>query len=176
MIDRRTVCAALAAAFLPALSFSASSPADPITAIYRTASTGKGDSGGQFAWLEKKDRAHWLSKSLAALWNAEDKKTPKGDQTPPGFDPVSNSQDPLVRNPKVELEKSDGKTATVVASFDSWPRGNTAEEQARNPPERLVVRYDMVLENGRWKIDDIRGSTDGKEWSTRAIIKAWNAP
>jgi hypothetical protein len=32
----------------------------------------------------------------------------------------------------------------------------------------------MVLEHGRWKIDDIRGTTDGKEWSTRAIIKGWN--
>jgi hypothetical protein len=29
------------------------------------------------------------------------------------------------------------------------------------------VRYDMVLENGRWKIG-------GKEWSVRAIIKRWN--
>ena len=82
-------------------------------------------------------------------------------------------------NVRIELEKSDGKTATVVASFDSWSRGLTREEQDRNPPDprdRITVRYDMVLEHGRWKIDDIRGTTDGKEWewSTRAIIKGWN--
>lgn len=82
-----------------------------------------------------------------------------------------------MRNVKVELEKSDGKTATVAASFDSWSRGLTREEQDRNPPDprdRITVRYDMVLEHGRWKIDDIRGTTDGKEWSIRAIIKGWN--
>jgi hypothetical protein len=179
MLTRRRFNLALGTTVLATTAFAASSPADPITAIYRKAAAGKGEEGGTFVFLTRKDRARWLSKSLTKLWNDEDRKTPKGDQTPPGFDPVSNSQDPKVRNVKVELEQNYGKTATVAASFDSWPRGNTREEQERNPPEpkdRRTVRYDMVLENGRWKIDDIRGSTDGKEWSTRAIIKAWNAP
>jgi hypothetical protein len=178
MLTRRVVSTALLTALIPLLAL-AGDASGPITAIYQRAAAGKGESGGQFVWLEKKDRARWLSKSLAALWNAEDRKTPKGDQTPPGFDPVSNSQDPKISNVTVALDKSDGKTATVAASFDSWPPGNTREEQERNAPDpkdRLTVRYDMVLENGRWKIDDIRGSTDGKEWSIRAIIKGWNAP
>ena len=118
-----------------------------------------------------------MSASLAALWTAEEAKTPKGDETPPGFDPVSNSQDPKVRNVKVVLEKSDGKKAVVVASFDSWSRGLTREEQERHPHDprdRLTVRYDMVLEHDRWKIDDIRGTTDGKPWSIRAILKHFN--
>jgi hypothetical protein len=152
-------------------------PADPITAIYRKVAAGKGEDGGNFVYQEKKDRARWLTASFAKAWNEPDAKTPKGDETPPGFDPVSNSQDPKVLNVKVELEKSDGKTATVAASFDSWSRGLTRKEQDRNPPDprdRITVRYDMVLEHGRWKIDDIRGTTDGKEWSTRAIIKGWN--
>jgi hypothetical protein len=152
-------------------------PADPITAIYRKVAAGKGEDGGNFVYQEKKDRARWLTASFAKAWNEPDAKTPKGDETPPGFDPVSNSQDPKVLNVKVELEKSDGKTATVAASFDSWSRGLTREEQDRNPPDprdRITVRYDMVLEHGRWKIDDIRGTTGGKEWSTRAIIKGWN--
>ena len=160
-----------------ALSLAASSPADPIVAIYKKAAAGKGEDGGNFVYQEPKDRARWLTKSFAALWNAEDKKTPKGDETPPGFDPVSNSQDPKVLNVKVALEKSDGRTATVAASFDSWSRGTTREEQDKNPPDprdRITVRYDMVLENGRWRIDDIRGLIDGKEWSIRAIITRWN--
>jgi hypothetical protein len=28
--------------------------------------------------------------------------------------------------------------------------------------------------NGRWKIDEIRGTTDGKEWSIRAMLKHFN--
>jgi len=161
---------------LPVLAASPD-PTSPITAIYRKAAAGKGDSGGQFVYLEKKHRSRWLSTSLTRLWNAEDARTPKGDQTPPGFDPVSNSQDPKVLNVKVALENSDGKIAIVAASFDSWSRGLTREQQDRNPPDpsdRIVVRYDMVLEHGRWKIDDIRGTTDGKKWSVRAIIKGWN--
>ena len=167
----------LIATLLTPLALAAASPSDPITAIYRKAAAGKGEDGGTFFFIDSKARARWLSKSLAALWNAEDEKTPKGDQTPPGFDPVSNSQDPKVLNVKVALEQSDGKTATVAASFDSWSRGLTREEQERNAPDprdRVTVRYDMVLENGRWMIDDIRGTTDGKQWSIRAIIKGWN--
>jgi hypothetical protein len=164
----------------PAL-VAAASPAEPIIAIYKKAAAGKGEDGGNFVYQERRDRARWLSKSLAALWNAEEARTPKGDETPPGFDPVSNSQDPKVRNVKVVLEKRDGKRATVAASFDSWPRGRTVEEQERNPPDprdRITVRYDMVLEHGPknaiWKIDDIRGTIDGKAWSIRAIVNHFN--
>lgn len=182
MAPRRLLLLTLILALLPFAAFAASSPADPIVAIYKKAAAGKGEDGGNFVYQEPKDRARWLTKSFAALWNAEDAKTPKGDETPPGFDPVSNSQDPKVLNVKVAVEKNDGKRATVAASFDSWSRGKTREEQERNPPDprdRITVRYDMVLEHGprgaTWRIDDIRGTTDGKEWSIRAIVKLWNA-
>ena len=182
MLTRRSFSLALTAALFPTTALAAApDPVAPIIAIYKRVAAGKGEDGGNFVYQEPKDRARWLTKSLAALWNAEDKKTPKGDETPPGFDPVSNSQDPKVLNVKVVLEKSGGKgptkTATVAASFDSWSRGLTREEQERNPPDprdRMTVRYDMVLENGRWLIDDIRGTDDGKPWSVRAIIKQWN--
>jgi hypothetical protein len=176
---RKTIAAFVALAAVVAFPHAAlaASPADPIMAIYKQAAAGKGDSGGQFAWLTKKARARWLSASLTALWNTEEAKTPKGDETPPGFDPVSNSQDPMVRNVKVETEKTDGTRAIVAASFDSWSPGNTREEQERNPPDpkaRITVRYDMVLERGKWMIDDIRGSDDGKVWSIRDILKHFN--
>jgi hypothetical protein len=177
IIRRLFIALALIAAPAPALA----APADPIVAIYKKVAAGKGEDGGNFVYQEKRDRARWLSASFAALWNAEEAKTPKGDETPPGFDPVSNSQDPKVLNVKVVLEKNDGKKAIVAASFDSWSRGLTREEQERNPPDprdRLTVRYDMVLEHGprgaTWKIDDIRGTDDGKEWSIRAILKHFN--
>jgi hypothetical protein len=179
MIGRRLLIATLLALIAaPSFALAASSPADPIIAIYKKAAAGKGEDGGNFVYQEKEDRARWLTQSLTALWNAEEAKTPKGDETPPGFDPVSNSQDPKVFNVKVVVEKSDGKKAVVAASFDSWSPGNTVEEQRKNPPERVTVRYDMVLENGprgaTWKIDDIRGLTDGKEWSVRAIVTHFN--
>ncbi|HEY1473847.1 MAG TPA: DUF3828 domain-containing protein [Pseudolabrys sp.] len=178
MTTRRLLIATLVALIAaPPLALAASSPDAPIVAIYKKAAAGKGESGGQFVYLEKRDRPRWLSTSLTTLWNAEEAKTPEGDETPPGFDPVSNSQDPKVFNVKVAIEKNDGKSATVAASFDSWSRGMTREEQERtqpDPKDRITVRYDMVLEHGGWKIDEIRGTTDGKEWSIRAILKHFN--
>ena len=175
MLNRCFALLALAGLLMlqPALAV-AQDAAGRIIAIYKKAAAGKGEDGGNFVYQEKKDRARWLTKSLAALWDAGEARTPKGDQTPPGFDPVSNSQDPRVQNVKVAVERNDGKRATVAASFDSWLRGNTVDVQRANPPERVTVRYDMVLQRGRWKIDDIRGLTDGKEWSIRAILKHFN--
>src|SRR3954451_12109427 len=112
----RRLIGAIFALFVPLNALAAPSPADPITAIYRKAAAGNGETGGTFVFLTRKDRARWLSRSLAKLWNDEDRKTPKGDQTPPGFDPISNSQDPKVRNVKVELENSDGKGPTKTAT------------------------------------------------------------
>ena len=33
------------------------------------------------------------------------------------------------------------------------------------------MRYDLVRERGAWKIDDIRGTVDGKEWSIRKLLR-----
>jgi hypothetical protein len=37
--------------------------------------------------------------------------------------------------------------------------------------ERMTVRYDLLRERGTWKIDDIRGTVDGKEWSIRKLLR-----
>ena len=37
-------------------------------------------------------------------------------------------------------------------------------------PSDQVVHYDFVREAGQWKIDDIRGSSDGEPWSIRAML------
>jgi hypothetical protein len=34
------------------------------------------------------------------------------------------------------------------------------------------VRYHLVQEDGQWKIDDIKGSADGRPWSIRSILAA----
>jgi hypothetical protein len=159
-LSRRTfLLAATTLAASPSLSAAADDPAALITAIYKRAAAGKGDRGGQFVWLNAKSRPRWLTASLTRLWNETDAKVQPGDMGPPGFDPVSNSQDPMVRAPTVAIEKQDGKTATVAATFRSHNR------------ESVTVRYDLVRERGAWKIDDIRGTTDGTEWSIRKLLR-----
>jgi len=34
------------------------------------------------------------------------------------------------------------------------------------------VRFDFVRDQAQWKIDDIRGASDGQPWSIREMLKA----
>lgn len=141
---------------------------DPLAitnAIYKRVSAGKGDEGGQFVWLEKRDRPRYLSKSFTALWNQADAKTPKGDQGPPGFDPITNSQDPVVKSFEAKVETQDDTTATIAITMDRTFSG---------PPQPATtddtVRFDFVRDGTQWKIDNFRGAVDGKTWSIRRIL------
>ena len=134
-------------------------PAAIVTSIYKKASAGKGDSGGEFLWLKAKDRARSMSKSLSALWAKVEKKEKPGEMGAIAFDPVTNSQDPLVRFFDVKTEKQDDTTAAVAASFGS---------QRNEPPQ--IVRYDFVREGNQWKIDDIRGEVEKMPWSVREML------
>jgi hypothetical protein len=165
MIHRRMVLFAGAAAIFAARPAHAAddTPAAVISAIYKRASAGKGESGGQFVWLKARDRLRRLSKSLVALWARADANTPAGDQGPIGFDPITNSQDPLVQSFEVAVERQDAGTATVVAIFAAR-KGNVRAQP------HVTVRYDMVREAGRWMIDDIRGDISGQAWTVRDML------
>ena len=149
MIQRRHFLTILVAALLPFPAYAADDPAAPIKAIYKKAT---GDVGGNFVFQEAADRPKYLSPELTELWNAGDARTAEGDQNPPGFDPISSSQDPMIKDPKVTVKQRGKDTAVVAASFAAW-----------KPAPRVTVLYDMKRENGRWLIDDIRGTVDGKE-------------
>ena len=168
MISRRTLVlsgAALLAASLPASAQSAGSndPLAIVNAIYTRASAGDGHSGGQFVWLEAKDRPRYLSKSLVALWAKADVNTPKGDEGPPGFDPVTNSQDPDVKSFEVKAEKQDADKAVISVTI-------TGHRGARSKPGDNVIHYEFVRDGGNWKIDDIKGAIDGEPWSIRTML------
>jgi hypothetical protein len=171
--------ALLALAFSPALTpapAADSGPAAPVTAIYqRVVASYDGKSNntdnGFFIMKNDKTRRQYFSARTAKLWRAADAKTPKGDVDPLDFDPVTNSQDPLVRAFDTSIEKQDAKSATVLVRISDKPGPIT------QPAPRDFIRYDMVLERGRWLIDDIRGTID-TEWSVRKIMAdyvAWCA-
>lgn len=67
MLNRCFLSFTLIATLLAPPALAASTPADPITAIYRKVAAGKGEDGGTFVYIDSKARARWLSKSLAAL-------------------------------------------------------------------------------------------------------------
>ncbi len=137
-------------------------PVAIVNAIYTRAAKGKGDGGGGFIIENKAAKAKYLSRSLIALWARADAHTPKGDVGPIDFDPVTNSQEPDVKSFKVETEKLDtGKALIAVTLTGHTPRTKTADG---------TIRYDFVREGANWKIDDIKGASDGQPWSIRKML------
>ena len=161
----------LARAVPPAAAATAApDPAGIAKAIYEKVSAGKGDGGGQFLWLEAKDRPKTFSKALVALWAKADAKAGKDmDMGPIDWDPFTASQDPMVKSFTVVVEKQEAKSATVAVTIVD-PRGR------RPNREDEVVRLDFVREGARWAIDDVRGSVDGSAWSVKRSLNAYLAP
>jgi hypothetical protein len=140
-------------------------PGDPvgiITAIYTRVAKGKGDNGGGFVIDNKAAKAKYLSKSLIQLWARADAHTPKGDVGPIDFDPVTNSQDPDVKSFKVDTEKLEADEALITVTMTGHGDQRKAEDR--------VIRYELVREGKDWKIDDIKGASDGEPWSIRAML------
>jgi hypothetical protein len=165
MLTRRSFVAASLFATLNAAAAQAPSANDPVailTAIYTRAAKGKGDGGGAFIIESKAAKAKYLSKSLVALWAKADAHTPKGDVGPVDFDPVTNSQDPDVKSFKIDAEKLEADKATVTVTI-------TGHRNDRKPGDQ-IVRYEFVREAGSWKIDDIKGASDGEAWSIRKML------
>lgn len=164
MFTRRSLIAAsLLASITPTLA-QTTTPSDPaaiLTAIYTRAAKGKGDGGGAFIIENKAAKAKYLSKALVALWAKADAHTRKGDVGPVDFDPVTNSQEPDVKSFKVDAENMEADKAVITVTI-------TGHRNDRKPADQ-VVRYDFVRE-ANWKIDDIKGSSDGEAWSIRKML------
>jgi Protein of unknown function (DUF3828) len=169
MIDRRTLlttsAAGLLASGIPSRAFAAGTedPVAILNAIYARAAKGKGDGGGAFIIETRAAKAKYLSKALVALWAKADAHTPKGDVGPVDFDPVTNSQEPDVKSFTVSPEKLEADKAVIAVTIAG--RGAPRAKPADN-----IIRYDFVRDDGRWKIDDISGSTDGEAWSIRGML------
>jgi len=170
MITRRALllssATGLCASALSRHAFAAPSANDPVaivTAIYTRAAKGKGDAGGGFVIENKAAKAKYLSKSLISLWAQADAHTPKGDVGPVDFDPVTNSQEPDVKSFTVVAEKVEADKAVIAVTIvgRGAPRAHSVDN---------TIRYNFVREAGRWKIDDISGTSDGEAWSIRQML------
>lgn len=165
MLTRRSLLViSLLAGVRPALA-QTPAPADPaaiVTAIYTRAAKGKGDGGAAFVIENKAAKTKYFSKALVALWAKADAHTPKGDVGPVDFDPVTNSQEPDVKSFKVDPETMEADKATIAVTI-------TGHRNDRKPADQ-VVRYDFVREANSWRIDDIKGSSDGEAWSIRKML------
>jgi hypothetical protein len=70
-----------------------------------------------------------------------------------------------VKSFKVSAEKQQADKATIAVTID-------AHQRPRPKPTDQTMRYDFVREAGQWKIDDIKGTADGRSWSIRSMLAA----
>jgi hypothetical protein len=90
------------------------------------------------------DQEQFFSAALDGLFKADAKNTPAGEIGAIDFDPFINGQDFNISELEIgEPEIEDG-TATVDVSFNNFDQPN-------------VLTYDLVLEDGGWRIDDVAG-------------------
>src|SRR5450432_4650599 len=113
--------------------------------------------------VRRRARAKYLSKALIELWAKADARTPKGDVGPVDFDPVTNSQEPNVKSFKLVPEKLEADKAVVAVTISG--RGAPRPKSVDN-----TIRYNLVRDDGQWKIDDIGGVSDGEAWSIRNML------
>ncbi len=133
-------------------------PAVLITEIYGAAGPSGHYQQPLAIFVEANLRERYLSKRLRTALDEMDKRTPAGDVPNIDFDVVSDSQDPDVHALNIATESESADKAVVVADFLS-----------HDDKEQTVLRYELMQEDGAWKIDDVAAS--GKShWRVSEII------
>lgn len=146
-------------------------PAGPealVTDVYRRVVADGGEAGGQFFWGDPKERAKSFSRQLLDLWERAAELQARNDDGVGAvdWDPVTASQDPMVKSFSTKVERRDAASATIAVTLvDGRGRRAVAADE--------VVRWDLVQEAGAWKVGEIRGSVDGKPWSVRRSLEAY---
>lgn len=106
-------------------------------------------------------RARFFAPDLAAAIKKDsDDAERRQDVGALDFDPVTDSQDPVVRKLAIAVLSADAGRATVQATFD---RGG-------GPRAQLI--YDLAVIDGDWKVRDISNPARGDAgWDLRALLK-----
>lgn len=110
--------------------------------------------------LERPLRDRFFSREIVRL--IERDRAESGRRQEPGrldFDPISDSQDPEIRNLRVTQRSLAGNRAVVEARFTHGPTGPQA-----------VLRYDLATADRGWRVTNI--TKEGAQgWSLLAILQ-----
>jgi hypothetical protein len=166
-LHRRQFFSGLAAAglvvvaALPAAAAEAAKPSDVVKRLYVFSAGKSGNWDVPSAYFDAAMRKAAFTKAFVAAITEEDDLL-NGDLGAIDFDPISNSQDPIVVNLVVRDVETGPAKATVEAHF-RLGREATA-------PDSTVV-YHLVQEGGQWRVDDIVPKTgDGADFSVRQAL------
>ena len=137
----------------PARAFAATGePVDVVTALYHLYAGPKGDYSS--VSFDDSRVVSLCTKSLRAAMQAMYARSKKSGDAILDFDPVTDSQDPMVERLSIAAESE----SVVAATFYSHG-------------DKRVVRYVFKREGGAWRIDDVSGGQGADKWDLRDIIK-----
>ena len=154
---------------MPALvaPLSAADPADPrapVAALYAA------EKSGRPTLVSPDQRAAALTRGLAALWDKAEARARRGGGVAIDFDVVTNSQGAEIKSYALKVERRDAARASVVATIDpgDWIRAS---------PQENRIRYALLRQAGRWRIDEVAGVAGTTPWSLRDMLeRALRAP
>jgi len=138
---------ALVALVVPASAQSYDTPEALLDAFYEPYFTGE--------FYE--DETPFRSAALQALYDRDAEITPDGELGALSFDPYIDGQDFDVADFSIDAVAEDGNLATAGVSFTNF-----------GEPRQLV--YDLVFEDGGWRIDDMASVTPGREYRLSEIF------
>ena len=133
-------------------------PRDIVAALYRLAAAEAKKVAPLSPFYDRKAREKYFSKSFDLLVTGVETKAAHDGDASLDFDPISASQDAELQKVTLKTDLLGLSKAVVSAAF-------------LNHKLPTVVTYDFVKEDGAWKIDDIKGTTEKEAWSVRKILR-----
>jgi len=107
------------------------------------------------------DETRFRSAALQALYDEDVAATPEGELGALSFDPYIDGQDYELADFAIGTPEITGDRANVLVSFTNFGQ-----------PRRLV--YELVREEGGWKIDDVVSTTPDNEYRLSEIFaESW---
>ena len=141
-----------------AVAVEVTEPRDVVAALYKLAVAALKKPRPQSPFFEPEARRKYFSKSFDLLVTTSETKAAHDGDRMIDFDPISASQDADPKTVTLKTNMMELGKAVVSASFTTFGKP-------------IVVTYDFVKEDGDWKIDDIKGTTEKEAWSVRKILK-----
>ncbi len=140
------------------LALAIESPADFLARIYDTYS----HDGSETVFLGRTDEGRIASKKFISVLEEDAALTPPGDIGFLGYDPLCQCQDyqELIVT-EIRILFNDGKASHAAVTFHPF----------KDEKYTITTRVNLVVENGRWFIDDI---LDAGQNSIREAIAASN--
>lgn len=104
------------------------------------------------------DESVFRSEELQALYDRDAEITPEGELGALSFDPYVDGQDYQITDFEIGAPGIAGDYASVDVTFE-------------NLGEPRNLTYELVLEDGGWKIDDVFSTTPGSEYRLSEIFE-----